>query len=79
MASNEIFKLESDFFSTKKIANLPRCEGFGRRDTLMGVDAPSYESEGEAAERTVNYLERVGRRNQWGGLIEEKEIPTQMT
>ena len=33
----------------KKAENSPRCEGLGRRDTFTGVDAPSYESEGDAA------------------------------
>ena len=51
MASGENIKLELVRFQRKgnKVQNLPRCEGFGRRDTLIGVDAPSYESEGEAA------------------------------
>ena len=36
MACGENFKLNLDLFSTKKVGNLPRCEWFGRRDTLMG-------------------------------------------
>ena len=55
----KVFKPDLDPFQRKrkKVGILPRCEGFGRRDTLMNVDAPSYESEGEAAEeKQVNYL-----------------------
>ena len=49
---NIYFNLKLDGFRRvkKKVGNQPRCEGFGRRDTLIGVEASSYESEGEAAE-----------------------------
>jgi hypothetical protein len=72
MASGENFKLDLEiFFNEKKVGNLPRWEGFGRRDTLMGVDAPSYESEGEAAEGKQSiielYAENGGRRHQTEG------------
>ena len=38
------------FDGGKEVRNQPRCEGFGRSDTLIGVEASSYESEGEAPE-----------------------------
>ena len=51
-SSEHLFQSGIRWFSTgeKKVWNQPRCEGFGRRDTLIGVEASSYESEGEAAE-----------------------------
>ena len=78
---NIYFNLKLDGFRRvkKKVGNQPRCEGFGRSDTLIGVEASSYESEGEAAKRKkkqsiiLNELDakkRGGRRH---------EIPTQMT
>lgn len=46
----------------------------------MGVDAPSYESEGEAAEGKQSIiLNEVGRQKKGGVDIKLKEIPTQMT
>jgi hypothetical protein len=54
----------------EKVENLPKCEGFGRSDTLMGIDASSYESEGEAAEgkQSTSWTQKNrGRRHQTEG------------